>query len=99
MSLYFFAFVLAPILYKSKFTLTSDNELSIMLFRIQATLEALFKVRKPHSSNVFFLRVCSKQSYCFAFLIMKPLFTAGGRDGVKCQYIERFQSACRYSEF
>ena len=54
MSLYFFAFVLAPILYKSKFTLTSDNELSIMLFRIRATLEALFKVRKPHPSNVFF---------------------------------------------
>ena len=54
MSLYFFAFVLTPILYKSKFTLTSDNELSIMLFRIQATLEALFKVRKPHSSNVSF---------------------------------------------
>ena len=47
-SLYFFAFVLAPInCLWSK--LTSDNDLSmtsILLFRIPACFEALFKVRK-----------------------------------------------------
>ena len=64
-----------------------------MLFRIQASFEALFKVRKALFKCVL-LRVCSKKSYCFAFLIMKPLFTPGGWHGVRCQYIERFQSAC-----
>ena len=70
---------------KSK--LTSGNEFSVnILFRIPTGLEALFKVCKALFKCVF-LGVCCKQSYnCFAFLIMKPLFTPGEWHEVKCVY-------------
>jgi len=54
-----------------------------MLFWIPTGLEVLFKVRKALFKCVF-LRVCSKLSYCFAFLIMKSLFTPAGWHEVKC---------------
>ena len=60
-----------------------------MLFRIPTGLEVLFKVRKALFKCAF-LRVCSEQSYCFTFLIMKSLFTPGGWHEVKCVYLKGF---------
>ena len=69
----------------NKSKLAEDNDVSISrlgFFRIPACLEALLKFAK-HSLNVFeeFVR-----SNLIASPLMKPLFTPGGLQEVKCVY-------------